>query len=272
MAKAKGEALNKEAEALGLTSTGTAKDVTPHFLKPLVTGNDGRLYTAPDVRRDINADIKSTQQTFTNLESSNLPAQARVLRTEAQKQGKSTHRLSTRSAADNFSSGADHTYTENTGASHTGTRTASDTPRPQSPKPESTGTALKPEIRSENAHQNPFQFTGQPGNTVNVPTQANQVADTNIERFVAQGTGGFVYRHDTPTHSTLWAARPAGGSGSWTTQNVTYQRRLDSAASSSSTTAHSASSAASSSTTSTTSTTTTSTPPGKHSSPGKGGT
>ena len=100
-AKDKEEKLNKEAAALGLTSTGTAKDVTPHFLKPLVPGNDGRLYTAPDVRRDINADIQSTQQTFPTLESSNLPPQARVLRTEAQKQGKSTHRLSTRSAADN---------------------------------------------------------------------------------------------------------------------------------------------------------------------------
>jgi hypothetical protein len=270
-AKDEEEKFNKVAAALGLTSTGTAKDVTSHFLKPLVPGNDGRLYTAPDVRRGINADIQSTQKTFPNLESSNLPPQARALRTEAQKQGKSSHRLSTRSAADNFSSGSDHTYTENTGASHAGTRTASDTPRPKSPKPESTGTALKPEIRSENAHQNPFQFTGQPGNTVNVPTQANQVADTNIERFVAQGgSGGFVYRHDTPTHSTLWAARPVGRSGSWTTQNVSYQRRLASSSSSSSASSSSSSTASTTSTTSTT-TTTASTPPGTHPSPGKGG-
>lgn len=274
-AKAKGEALNKEAAALGITSTGTAKDVTTHFLKPLMTGNDGRLFTAPEARKDINADIKSTRQTFTDLKSSNLPAQAHVLRANAQQLGQSMQRLSTRSAVDNFASGEDHTYTENTGASHAGTRTASDTPRPQSPKPESSGTALKPEIRSENAHQNPYRFTGQPGNTVNVPTQANQVADTNMERFVAKRPGGFIYRHDTPTHSTLWAARPTKDGKGWKTQNVTYQRRLDSTASSSSTTAHAASSASSSSTasaTSTTSTTTTTPPPGTHPSPGKGGT
>ncbi|BDU19498.1 hypothetical protein [Dyella sp. GSA-30] len=238
-------------------------------MKPLAAGSDGRLYTGPEARRDINADIKSTRKTFADLKSSNIPALAQVMRTEAQKRGASMQRLSTRSAADSFTSGEDHTYTENTGASHAGTRTASDTPRPQSPKPESTGTALKPEIRSENAHQNPFQFTGLPGNTVNVPTQANQVADTNMERFVAKRPGGFIYRHDTPTHSTLWAARPTKDGTGWKTQNVTYQRRLDSAASSSSATSSSSSAASSTSTTSTTTASTT--PPGTHPPPGKGG-
>jgi hypothetical protein len=214
-------------------STGSASstnNVTPYLNMPMKVGLDGRKYAAPKVRSSINTAIESTQQTFNDLSSSNMPAVGLAMLPKAQANG-GMARVTTRGPSDNFTSGEDVTVTINTGHQH-GQRTASDTPRPRSPKPEDSGTALNSEQRSENAHQNPFQYTGMPGNTVNVPTQANQVVDTRMERHMSTPNSVLV-RVDTFTHSTLYAARSMPG-GQVQTMHAMYQRRQSASSSSSS--------------------------------------
>lgn len=217
--------LKEKAKASGASVSSSVSDITPALYMPLEMGADSRFYTSQQARNSINQTIEGTRQTFPSLSSSNLPPIATALRQQAQAQGQSSLWMSTRHAGDHFSSGEDLTYTENTGLPTSGSRTASDTPRPRSPRPEESGTALLPGLRSEQAHQDPYRFTGLPGHTVHAPTQANQVADTSMERFITPHTGGFLVRQDTPTHSTLHAARPLSR-GRWETQHVTYQRRL----------------------------------------------
>ncbi|HEY9131637.1 MAG TPA: hypothetical protein VIM98_07745 [Dyella sp.] len=256
-------------------STGSASstnNVTPYLNMPMKTGLDGRKYTAPKVRSSINNAIESTQQTFKDLSSSNMPPVGLNMLPKAQANG-GMARVTTRGPSDNFTSGEDVTVTVNTGRQH-GVRTPSDTPRPRSPKPEDSGTALNPEQRSENAHQNPFQYTGLPGNTVNVPTQANQVVDTRMERHMSTPNSVLV-RVDTFTHSTLYAARMMP-TGQVQTMHAMYQRRQSASSSSSSSTTTATTTSTPSSTTPSSSSSTAPTFPtlpasGSNKGPGKGG-
>ena len=130
--------------------------------------------------------------------------------------------ISSRSDVDGFRSGEDFTYTENQNLSHA-TRTADDTPVPRSPNPFSTGEELISETRYEKTHKGAYRFSGEPGGTVHAPTQANQVVDTNLERFVAQQPGSFIFRQDTYSTSSLWAVRPRDDG--FQLKTASYQRR-----------------------------------------------
>ncbi|HEY9132796.1 MAG TPA: hypothetical protein VIM98_13640 [Dyella sp.] len=199
-------------------------DVTPHLMAPLDPGADGRGYVEKTVRRDIERQMKSGVKKFDSLEKSNVPKFGQALRKEAAKEGRITKQLSTRGAHDEYRSGEDHTFTEYA-VRPPGKRAASDTPRPRSPSPEGSG-RLSKGLRYEDAHQAAFRFTGLPGSTVHAPTQANQVVDSGMERFIEGRAGGFIHRHDTYTHSQLTAARPLKG-GQWETMQASYRRRPD---------------------------------------------
>lgn len=218
--------LISKAGGAGPSAFDPASDISPHLFAPLKTGMDGRLYTDTPVRRDIERQVLATSATFPDLASSNLPREALALRQEAQSSGKPMARLSTRGDHDGFRSGRDLTYTENTGLDTKGTRSKQDTPRPRSPSPERSGLALTPQTRYEDTHQNPFRFTGLPGNTVHGPTQANQVVDTHLERFISGTPGSFLFREDTFTHSRVWGVR-VDKKGGVETQHASYRRRLD---------------------------------------------
>jgi hypothetical protein len=220
------QSLLAKAGTAGPSAFDPASDITPHLFAPLKTGLDGRLYTDTPVRRDIERQVRATSARFPDLASSNLPKEALALRQEAQSSGKPMTRLTTRGDHDGFRSGQDLTYTENTGLDTKGTRSKQDTPRPRSPSPERGGLSLTPQTRYEDTHQNPFRFTGLPGNTVHGPTQANQVVDTHLERFITGRPGSFLFREDTFTHSRVWGAR-VDKKGGVETQHASYRRRLD---------------------------------------------
>jgi hypothetical protein len=196
--------------------------MTKHMLGPLEIGDDGRGYTPSSVRTRLNTDIEKTTTQHQKLEDI-LPPVAMTLRKEAQKTGATSSRLSTRKRSDKHVKGDDYTLTRIDGTNRGGNRTPADTPQPQSPRPEEHGESLVADSRYERAHQNPFQFTGQPGNTVWAPTQANQVVDTHMERFVSGSSEGYLLRHDTYTHSSLTAVRatPTG----FESRQASYQRR-----------------------------------------------
>ncbi|HEV7778098.1 MAG TPA: hypothetical protein VGO76_14610 [Luteibacter sp.] len=214
--------LQKQAGAAGQSVSDPSRDITPFLMVPLDPGADNRGYVSKGTRRGIERKIGSTTQTFSSLEESNLPKPALALRKEAQSGGKTFLHKSSRNRVDGFRRGDDVTYTES--VQHTGAekRKGSDTPAPRSPPP-SDAEALWPDLRYEQAHQSAFQFTRLPGTTVHAPTQANQVADASMERFVKDADDGFIYRHDTFTHSELFAARKVDDK--WETQSTTFRRR-----------------------------------------------
>lgn len=199
-------------------------DITPSLYRPLTQGNDGRYYTSTQARREIERIIDSTARTYASEDE--LPALAQQMLQRSRSTGRSMLHFSSRTANTGYRTGQDVTYTEVTGADHSGTRTANDTPRPRSPPPMSTGEELPvPNLRYEQTHQSAYSFTGLPGSTVHAPTQANQAADTNLERFVGRSPGGFIVREDTYERSSLSAFRPTGG-GRYEGRSVSYMRRL----------------------------------------------
>ncbi len=207
-------------------------DITPSLYRPLSQGNDGRYYTSTQARREIERTIASTARTYGREDQ--LPDMAREMLRRSRNSGRSVEHLSSRNANTGYRIGQDVTYTGVTGADHSGTRTPSDTPRPRSPAPSSTGEELPvPNLRYEQTHQSAYSFTGLPGSTVHAPTQANQVADTNLERFVSRTPGGFIVREDTYERSALTAYRPTGG-GAYESLSTSYMRRLPAPESSSS--------------------------------------
>lgn len=199
-------------------------DITPSLHRPLSQGNEGRYYTSTQARREIERTIDSTARTYTG--EGELPDMAREMLQRSRSLGRSMLHFSSRTANTGYRTGQDVTYTEVTGADHSGTRTTSDTPRPRSPPPFSTGEELPvPNLRYEQTHQSAYSFTGLPGSTVHAPTQANQAADTNLERFVSRSPGGFIVREDTYERSSLTAFRPMDGGG-YESRSVSYMRRL----------------------------------------------
>lgn len=211
--------LQKKANALGKTSIDPASDITPLLMKPLDPGKNTRGYASTETRRDIERHMKGTTKSFSSLEKSDIPPEALEMRKEADKQGISSLHLSTRGPTDRYRSGEDLTFTSSGNSG--GGRAGSDTPRPRSPPPLK---ALTDDGRYEHTHQSPFRFTGLPGTTVHAPTQANQVADTNIERFIAGHKDAFMFRRDTSTHSHLTGVR-VNKDGSGESQSVSYRRR-----------------------------------------------
>ncbi|RDS79956.1 hypothetical protein DWU98_16085 [Dyella monticola] len=211
--------LQKRANALGKTSIDPATDITPLLMKPLDPGKDDRGYVSTETRREIERHMESTAKPFPSLEKSNIPPEALEMRKEANNQGKTTLQLTTRGPGDRYRSGEDLTFTSS--GSSGGGRTGNDTPRPRSPPPKQ---GLTTDGRYEHTHQSPFRFTGLPGTTVHAPTQANQVADTNIERYIEGRENAFMFRRDTPTHSHLTGVR-VNKDGSGETKTVSYRRR-----------------------------------------------
>jgi hypothetical protein len=264
------------AGAPGLSVSGAPNDMTKHMLGPLEQRPDGKGgtmgYTPDSVRSALKIDIEKTRKTHGSLTDA-LPPVALALNADAMKAGNTSGRLSTRTRGDQFGSGTDYTLTRIDGVNRGGDRAPSDTPQPQSPRPEEHGQSLVPDSRYERAHQNPFQFTGKPGNTVWAPTQGNQVVDTHMERFVSGSSDAYLFRQDTPTHSTLTAVRTTGGGG-YESQQASYQRRPTAAKADGDTTAKrkhgdSSPSPSASSSSTTTTTTTTHTAPSAASKPTK---
>lgn len=199
-------------------------DITPSLYRALTQGNDARFYTSTEARREIERTIDSTARTYSGEDE--LPELAREMLQRSRDMGRPMLHFTNRTANTGYRTGQDVTYTEVTGADHSGTRTASDTPRPRSPPPMSTGEELPvPNLRYEQTHQSAYSFTGLPGSTVHAPTQANQAADTNLERFVSRSPGGFIVREDTYERSSLTAFRPINGGG-YESRSVSYRRRV----------------------------------------------
>ena len=188
--------LVSKVKTTGGTSTALSNDITPFLMLPLDPGADSRGYTSTEARNRINEKVDQSLVSAKTLEGLNLPSPALTLRMKAHQNSKLMLSISSRSDVDGFRSGEDFTYTENQNLSHA-TRTADDTPAPRSPSPFSTGEELIPETRYEKTHKGAYRFSGEPGGTVHAPTQANQVVDTNLERFVAQQPGSFIFRQDT---------------------------------------------------------------------------
>lgn len=201
----------------------SSNDLSALFGMALEPGADFRGYTSRPARGAINRQIEASRQVFPTLAAAGLPPAALVLREQAQQLGVGTARATTRGPSDQYRSGFDVTYTENTGLVPDTRRTAADTPRPRSPAPESTGEALSG-TRYEHAHQDSFQLTRLPGHTVHASTQGNQVADTSHERFAASAVGGFTFRRDTYAATSMYSARPEQGGG-WAVQQSSYPRR-----------------------------------------------
>lgn len=197
-------------------------DITPHLMAPLDPGADGRGYVSTPVRRDIERQMQRSVKQYPSLAKSNVPSLGRALRDEASKEGRTTKHVSTRGAHDGYRSGEDHTFTRY-GVRPDGKRTSSDTPRPRSPSPDGSS-RLSKGLRYEDSHQSAFRFTGLPGTTVHAPTQANQVVDSGLERFIDGHNDAFIHRQDTFTHSLITAARPIKG-GQWETMQASYRRR-----------------------------------------------
>ncbi|MFZ6675489.1 hypothetical protein [Undibacterium sp. Xuan67W] len=160
---------------------------------------------------------------FPDLESSNIPLIALTMRDIAEKRN-GVHRVVTRDRSDGYRNGEDLSLTINRGHAPS-KRVASDTPRPSSPNPYDTGESMQ-NTRYEQSHQEPFQFTGNPGHTVWGPVQANQVVDTHHEKFVSDGgPGSFSFRRDTYEGSSTFSARRRN-SGTWETIESSNQRRV----------------------------------------------
>jgi hypothetical protein len=213
------------ADQTGRPSAGhSSNDLTPFLMLPLDPGGDGRRYTSNRARQGMKRAIKASVQKADRLEDAGLPEEALALRAQAQQRGVGALRVSNRHAGDGFRSGGDWTYTENRGEDHSGTRGRSDTPRPRSPDPHSTGEALTSEIRNEHSHQSAYRFTGQPGTTVHAPTQGNQVADSAHERHVGSSPGSFLVRHDDYYASSIYSAR-RGSDDTWEVMQSSYSRR-----------------------------------------------
>ena len=214
--------LVSKVKTTGGTSTALSNDITPFLMLPLDPGADSRGYTSTEARNRINEKVDQSLVSAKTLEGLNLPSPALTLRMKAHQNSKLMLSISSRSDVDGFRSGEDFTYTENQNLSHA-TRTADDTPAPRSPSPFSTGEELIPETRYEKTHKGAYRFSGEPGGTVHAPTQANQVVDTNLERFVAQQPGSFIFRQDTYSTSSLWAVRPRDDG--FQLKTASYQRR-----------------------------------------------
>lgn len=229
------QGLMGKARDAGVPTSGAPHDLTPLMFRPTKTGVDGREYLDTGTRKDMQRQIDSTSAKFKDLGSSNAPDWVKTLRHEAEQTGKTLIHATNRSATDGFRTGYDLTYTEHTGLDARGQRRPSDTPRPRSPSPHRTGEALTPTTRHEDTHQSAFQFTGLPGSTVNAPTQANQGADSHLERFIARSPpGSFIARRDSYTHSHLVAV--SKGPQGVETRQASYPRRKPSASASTSTT------------------------------------
>lgn len=217
------QALNNAAYGVGHDAMPVIGDITPQLYMPLEQGNDNRFYTSRKARRSIENVISSTRKIYKNKDE--LPKLPRELLRRAENGKQSTLSYSTRNSNTGYRVGQDVTFTEYTGADYSGTRVASDTPRPRSPSPETTGEGLLvPNLRYEQTHQAAYRFTGAPGRTVHAPTQANQVADTTMERFISTSQGSFMVREDTFERSTIHAYRSTGGG--YESRSVSYMRRM----------------------------------------------
>jgi hypothetical protein len=201
----------------------SSNDLSPFLEMPLKPGADDRGYVDDAPRRGMQNEITAKRVRANSLSDLGLPSDALALREAAHEKGKDMHTVSTRKADDGYRTGQDVTYTENTGATHDARKPA-DTPEPRSPNPYTTNEQLSDDGRYERAHQGAFRFSGQPGSTVHAPTQANQVIDTEMERFAAERTGGFTFRRDTYTASSMYAVQPTAD-GAWEMQQASYMRR-----------------------------------------------
>ncbi|WP_428243249.1 hypothetical protein [Gynuella sp.] len=213
---------NLSAQAGTIPSGHSNVDVTPSFMRPLDPGADGRGYVSSQARSEIRKRVKQSEVTVSSLSDARLPTELATMYQRAQNSSSGTFQVTNRGRKDGFRSGRDLTITVNQGK-NSFTRTPSDTPRPRSPHPRDTGEEL-PGSRYEQAHQDPFQFTGLPGHTVHAPTQGNQVVDTFHEQQASKKTGGFVFRHDTYEASTLFSAQPTS-KGGWQVLQSSYKRR-----------------------------------------------
>ncbi|RJG07582.1 hypothetical protein D3870_17690 [Noviherbaspirillum cavernae] len=234
-------------------------DVSEYFTIPLSPGVNGVGYTAEEAHKRIKEKLEDSARTETSLDAFKeesgdatdkagkwkLPLMAFALREEAASlTGKNatdpiTSTYSKHNDDPNDSRREYHTYTEYTENIVTLPRNASHTPNPHSRDPsENTGVPItdlngKP-VRYEKAHQAAFQFTGQAGGTVWVPTQGNQAVDSRLERFIKAGkAGGFIYRYDTANESSLYAVRRNADDG-WELRQASYKRRQQSLGTSSS--------------------------------------
>lgn len=193
-----------EGYKLAAPPSSSPYDRTHHFMAPMVNGLNGELYTSSQTRAALNREIESSSRIFPSLEDATKQGAwpAAALKLDEQARQKGTVRLEGRNRE--TGEGHDTTLTYIRTGQPIGGRTPSDTPNPGSPRPERKG------ARFERAHTAPYAFTGVPGHTVWVPTQANQVIDTHHERH-AGTAGGRLFRQDTKDTSTLFSARPVEG-------------------------------------------------------------
>ncbi|MDC0598476.1 hypothetical protein OAP18_01335 [Gammaproteobacteria bacterium] len=215
-------ALQMQASQAGIPRSGhSSNNVTPHFFSPLTMGEDFRWYTSRAARSAIRQQIERSTNTYSSLEQTGIPGSLLTLRNNSLVDHGF---LSNRHDRDYFQSGEDLSFTNFSNIDVSGTRTAQDTPRPRSPHPEETGSALQVEHgRYENAHLDPFSFTGMPGHTVHAPTQGNQAVDTVHESHAAK-PGGILFRRATYGGLSNWSVLPVGN-GEFEVMHSYYARR-----------------------------------------------
>lgn len=244
-AQAKAEMQRAEQEKkYGAPDKNLPNDLTKFMRMPLETGTDksGKVYDIipGKMRTEIKKEIESSRVQVPTLEAAvaqgALPQQALDIRNQALSEGKTFSHSSTRTDSDGFKAGLDVSFTETIQAKMHDGRKASDTPEPRSPRPTGPSAMSGPGQSYERGHQNDFARTGQPGTTVWIPKQANQVVDTHLEGFTKgnkanPASEGFTFRVDNFESSTMYAARKVEdkdtGKPVWELEVASYKRRQE---------------------------------------------